>query len=147
MADALVYPPLSAVDTTAKYTVGSIVEDGNGNEYIYLLGVAGVALGSCVSYNPATFATTIGSGASAGRLAFAMAAILATQYGWFCIKGNAPCVTAGTTVAAAAAFLAAAGAIDDAVVATDRIENAYFTTTTTPAGTVSIIYPQALGLG
>ena len=150
MAMQIIAPNLTAaVDATARVPLGTIVEDELGNEYIYLGGVASTVAGSFVVFSVGTFLTTLTVAASAGRCAVAMAAILVNQFGWYCVKGVCPCVTAAATVANAAVFIVAAspGQVDDAVVATDRIENAYFVGTATPAGTVNIVYPQAIGLG
>ena len=148
MAEALIYPLGTAVDSTQKQTLGQLSKDSQGNENIYLQGVANTAVGSAVTFNPGTFATTLFAPAAAGRVAFALAAVGANQFGWYCVKGVAPCVTASATVVGAAVFgSGSAGQVDDAVVATDRIENAYFATTTTPAGKVNIVYPQAIALG
>jgi hypothetical protein len=150
MAMQNIVPGLSnAIDTVAKVPLGTIVEDENGNEWIYLSGVASTVAGSCVSFNVATFATALSVvGLLSARIAFAGAATVASTFGWYCVKGTCACVTNAATVANAPVFITAApGAVDDAVVATDRIENAWFVTATTPAGTVHIVYPTAIGLG
>lgn len=152
MAQQNIVPGIGAtttIDSTAKVPVGTIAEDELGREYIYLSGVASTVAGSFVTYNVGTFATALTVAGSAGRCAVAMAATVASTFGWYCVKGNAvPCVTAAAVVVNAAVHLVAAspGQVDDAVVATDRIENAYFTSTATPAGFVDILYPQAIGL-
>lgn len=153
MAQQIIVPGLglnTTVDTVAQVPVGTVAEDEYGNEYIYLSGVGSTVAGSFVVFNVSTYATTLTVAASAGRVAIAMAATVASTYGWYCIKGqNIPCVTAAAVVVNAAVFIVTAspGQVDDAVVATDRIENAYFTSTATPAGFCSIWYPQAIGLG
>ena len=150
MADQVVAPGLTnTVDAAATVPLGTTVEDELGNEYIYLQGVVNTVAGSAVVFNVGTFATTLTVAASNGRVGWAMAAIGANQFGWYCVKGVCPCVTAAATVANTAVFIVAAspGQVDDAVVATDRIENAYFVGTATPAGSVHIVYPQAIGLG
>lgn len=153
MASQVVAPGLAlttTVDTVAQVPLGTVVEDEFGNEYIYLLGVASTVAGSFVVYNVSTFATTLTVGASAGRCAIAMAATVASTYGWYCQKGqNIPCVTAAAVVVNAAVYIVTGspGQVDDAVVATDRIENAYFTSVATPAGFCTIYYPQAIALG
>lgn len=142
--------PFTSPDTTAVVPLGTVVEDENGWEYIYLGGVGSTVAGSFVTYNVGTYLTALTVAASSGRCAVSMAATLLGQFGWYCIKGRGvPCVTAAAVVVNAAVFIvaASAGQVDDAVVATDRIENAYFTSTATPAGFVDICYPQAIGLG
>lgn len=141
--------PLTTIDATARVPLGTVVEDNRGREFIYLGGVASTVAGSFVTYSVGTFLTTLTVAGTNGKCAVAMAAVLAGQFGWYCVKGQVGCVTAAATVVNAAVFIVAAspGVVDDAVVATDRIENAYFVTATTPAGTVDICYPQAIGLG
>lgn len=86
---------MSAVDTTKRFALGTIVEAADSTlgsgEFIYLQGVASTVVGSLVTYNPSTHITAL---APVGTnkpeaVAVAMGAILATQYGWYQIGGVA----------------------------------------------------------
>lgn len=60
-------------------------------EFIYLKGVASTAVGSVVTYDNSTFATTLSAvGGSIPRpVAIAMAATVAAKFGWYQISGIA----------------------------------------------------------
>jgi len=75
------------VDSSAQHVVGTRARDNAGNEYIYLLGVASVAAGTWVSFDEAGTTTRLVTNA-VGRVAVAMAAIVASKYGWFQIYGK-----------------------------------------------------------
>ncbi len=93
----------SAVDSTAKLPLGTVAKDKNGNEYIYLLGVANTAAGHAVIYVPTTYQTALlpATGATCvGPVAVAMAATVAATYGWYQIYGMAS-VKAGTAAGTA----------------------------------------------
>jgi hypothetical protein len=153
MAMQIVVPDFSQAYTTAVVPLGTVAQDDLGNTYIFLAGVASTVVGSAVTYNAATFATTLTVAGSDGFVAFAMAATVAAQFGWYGIDGTFPCVAAAAAAANAAVFIVAAspGQVDDAVVATDRIENARFASTIAGAGAVAVgvtvHYPQAIALG
>lgn len=112
----------SDVVTTAQHPVGTKAGDKDGNEYIYLLGVASTAAGSWVSFDEAGVTALLVADAK-GRVAVAMAAIVASSYGWYQIYGK------NTIALALAGFVdnaniwstATAGSVDDAVVAGDQI--------------------------
>ena len=89
----------TAVDTTKKHELGSRASDENGNGYIYLQGVASTLAGSGVTYDEAHL-TTLAVADGVGRVAVAMAAIVASSYGWYLTYGTAavagvssPCAT------------------------------------------------------
>jgi len=111
----------SAVDSDAQMKVGTRAFDENGNEYIYLKGVANTEVGSWVSFDEDGQTTLLVSNAK-GRVAVAMAAVVANKYGWYQIYGKA-------TGKALANFAdnglvystSTAGSVDDAVVAGDII--------------------------
>lgn len=114
----------SVVDTTAQVPAGAKGVDQSGNEYIYLQGVASAAANSWVSFDEAHLTTLLVANA-VGRVAVAMAAVIANTFGWFQIYGSA-------TGLAAVAFAdnglvystATAGTIDDAVVVGDLVVGA-----------------------
>lgn len=100
---------IADTSTTKKHTLGMIVRAkdptyGMG-EFIYLLGVASTVVGSAVNYRLSTWQTALAAvGANLPeRVAFAMSANVATQYGWYQISGQAVAKKAvGTSFAAAA---------------------------------------------
>lgn len=78
----------SVVDTTQQFPLGTKGVDVNGNEYIYMQGVASCLAGSWVTYDE-DYVTTLLAANAKGPVAVAMAAINATtSYGWFCIRGT-----------------------------------------------------------
>ena len=117
--------PLTQIDSTALYTLGSKVMDKDGNEYIYMLGVISTVVGDAVTYTGA-YATARAVANLKGPVAFAMAAIVAAKYGWYQIKGLVNGLTLTTVVTQAPLYLTAtAGQLDDAVVATDLVYGAF----------------------
>lgn len=114
-----------AIHTEQKHPLGTRAVDGDGNEYIYLKGVASTVAGSWVSFDEAHLTTLLVANAK-GRVAVAMAAIVADSYGWYQVYGK------NTIALVLAAFAdngliystATAGSVDDAVVAGDLIVGA-----------------------
>jgi hypothetical protein len=121
--------PIAETSTTQKHALGTILHAvdptyGEG-EFIYLLGVASTAAGSWVTYNDDDGSTALLAANAIGPVAVAMSANVASQYGWYQIRGKA----VGKALAAFADngnvyATATAGSIDDAVVAGDRVKNA-----------------------
>jgi hypothetical protein len=94
-------------------------------EFIYLQGVASTAVGSWVVYNPDDWSTVLLAADAIGSVAVAMSANVASQYGWYQIKGKAiGKALAGFLDNANVYATATAGSVDDAVVAGDRVKNA-----------------------
>lgn len=112
----------SVIDTTLKHSLGTRARDVNGNEYIYLQGVASTVAGSWVSFDEAHL-TILTVANAQGRIGVAMAAIVASSYGWYQIYGS------NTIALALAAFAdngkiyltSTAGSIDDTDVAGDAV--------------------------
>lgn len=77
----------SIVDTAKEHELGTRAFDENGNEYIYLTGVASTAAGSWVSFDEVHI-TTLTVANALGRVAVAMAATVASTYGWYQIYGK-----------------------------------------------------------
>ena len=117
----------TALDTTLRQPLGSIAHDSNGNQYIYLQGVASTVLGDWVTYDEAHLTTRV-SANGVGPLAIAMAAVVASTYGWYLNKGytaSAGAISGGGAAADVALYLTAtAGLVDDVDVAGDLIHNA-----------------------
>ena len=135
VAETRIKPTLTQVDSSALRTVGERYrDDETGAEYIYLQGIASVAIGSWVTFDILTNATSttallVANGK--GPVAVAMAAVIASKFGWFQIFGYtvvAKAISGGD--AAAGAILVStstAGSVDDAPVAGDYIFGALCT--------------------
>lgn len=102
---------IDETSTTKKCTLGTIVKAKHATfgacEFVYLLGVANTIVGSAVTYQGTTWATTLAAvGTNLPRpLAFAMSANVASQYGWYQISGLAVAAKAVATSFAAAAVV------------------------------------------
>lgn len=132
-----------AVHTTAEHPLGTRAWDKDGNEYIYLLGVASTVAGSWVSFDEA-LATTLLVANAVGRVGVAMAAIVASSYGWYQIYGKNTIAKADTVAADKGLYIDNnAGQVDDAGVAGDWICGA-ISRSATAAGiiTVELNYPS-----
>lgn len=140
-----VHGDTSSIDSTARVAVGTRQTDTAGNEYIYLGGCASTGVGSWVSYTGA-FATTLLTANAVGPVAIAMAATVASTYGWYLIWGNHAAAKADTVAADKALFIDATnGRADDDVVTGDLIVNAYSTAAASGnVMTVFIAYPYVL---
>jgi len=116
---------LTNVDTEAKYGVGEIVADENGNQYIYGIGVASCVEGSWVSLDEEAQASLLAANAK-GRVGIAMGAIVASTWGFFQVYGKSVTALALTGFAdnADCYATATAGSVDDAIVAGDRVKGA-----------------------
>ena len=120
------YPKIGTVRTDAPVPVGTIVRAqhatyGSG-EFIYLKGVASTEVGSVVVYNPDDFSTTLAAANAVGPIATAMAATVASTYGWYQIGGKGVAkVLAGFADNGDCYLTSTAGSIDDADVAGDYV--------------------------
>jgi hypothetical protein len=110
------------VHAEKKFRLGTRVKDKEGNEYIYLQGVASCLDGSVVTFDEA-HVTTLAVANAKGRVAVANAAVDATtEYGWFGIYGKfAAKVLAAFADNGNVYLTATAGSLDDAVVAGDAV--------------------------
>lgn len=125
---------LTTVDTSPTWTVGTRGRDANGNEYIYLLGVASTVANDFVTFNSATFATTRLVGTAVGPVAVAMAATVASRYGWYLVYGNGT-GNNGNVVSAGALYASSVtAACDDLAVSGDRLYGAFATGTQSVTG-------------
>ena len=87
---------ISENSTTQKVEIGrrikcidaSVTGSLGIGEFVYLIGVASTAIGTAVIYDRYTGLTTRASANAKGPIAFAMAATVASQYGWYQIFGN-----------------------------------------------------------
>lgn len=150
MANLSTYPvtfdgDTTSVDTTQKHPLGTRAVDTDGNEYIYLLGVASTAANDVVSYDEA-YATTRSVSNAVGPLAIAQAATIASTYGWYLVKGTGTVATADDVADNKALYLTStAGAVDDADKAGDAIIGMWSRSAGTGASTVTVQvdYPKA----
>jgi hypothetical protein len=150
---------LTDVHTTQRNPLGirAVGYDAAGNyaEYIYLAGVASLVVGDWVRYaNSTANAVTQGYGTSrvnndavAGAVAVAMAAVLATQFGWFQIFGLATAnVTSGSIDGLQLSLSATAGRCTAAITTTKVVYGATGVgTAASNVGTAFITYPYMFG--
>tara|TARA_Y100000310_G_scaffold323388_1_gene383649 strand:+ start:122 stop:640 length:519 start_codon:yes stop_codon:yes gene_type:complete len=93
-------------------------------EFIYLLGVASTVAYDFVTFVAATYQTIRPTANAVGLGAFAYSANVASQYGWYQIRGIAEANVAASFAAAKIPYLTAtASVLDDAVVAGDKVYN------------------------
>ncbi len=125
---------LTVVDSTATEVIGARRTDEFGNEYIYLQGIASVAVGSWIStiiLSRTASTTALLVAGAVGKVAIAMAAIVADKFGWFQVVGYtvaAKAISGGDCAAGAALYsTATGGSVDDVVVAGDLVYGAYCT--------------------
>jgi hypothetical protein len=132
----------SAVHSSAKQTLGTKAVDTLGNQYIYLLGVASTGAGSWVTFDNA-YATALLTANAIGPVAIAMAATVASTYGWYMVRGICTIAKTDTVAASKALYIDATdGRADDANVAGDMIVGALsLTADTTNVATVWISNP------
>lgn len=110
--------------TTSLAPLGTRAFDTSGNEYIYLKGVASTVATDWVTFDEA-HVTLRATANAVGRVAIAMAATVASEFGWYQIYGSA----SGNALSGFAnngnVFLTGtAGSVDDADVAGDAIVGA-----------------------
>ena len=131
---------------------GSRTFDDQGNEFIYLLGVASTAIGSVVTYGlngTTAYQTALSVAGARGPVAIALSATLAAQWGWYQICGFGSALANGSVVAGAKLYSASTGKLDDAVVSGDQIDGAICAATIASAvlGAVYLQYPFMNGQG
>lgn len=131
----------STVQNHALGTIVRAVDEVYGEgEFVYLKGVASTVVGSVVIFDQKLATTTLAVAGSRGPAAVAMSANVANQFGWYQVSGSAV-AKANTVVANASVYAASpAGSVDDAVVATDKIDGARFKTADgTPAAGFAVL--------
>ena len=125
--------PDTAAARDLGFEKGSRFMDHNGNEYIYLAGVASCAAGSWVSFNQADHSTALLAANAIGPVAVAVGACTASYAGWFQIYGACSrglCLTQMADNGQVWAT-ATAGSVDDASVAGDLVNRARASALTT----------------
>jgi hypothetical protein len=132
------------VHATKKQRLGTRKRDVAGNEYIYLTGVASTAVGTWVTFDEAHITTRAAANAK-GRVAIAMAATVASTYGWYQIYGSAQGLALTAFADNGNVYLTStAGSVDDTDVAGDAVINAVGRSAvneTTLLATFEISYP------
>lgn len=114
----------SAVDSSAYNPLGTRARDADGNEYIYLKGVASTTANSWVSFDE-NHETTLLAANAKGRVAIAMAAIVADKYGWYQIYGEGTGkVATGFADNGLVYATSTGGTVDDDVVTGDLVVGA-----------------------
>ena len=122
---------IAANSTTQDHNLNTIVRAydpsyGEG-EFIYLKGVASTVVGSWVTYSLDDSATVLLLAADSpdNPLAVAMAATVASEFGWYQISGKAVGKAKASYADNAEVFATStAGSVDDSVVAGDRVVHA-----------------------
>lgn len=122
----------TATNPTRQHPLGTIIRAldpvyGEG-EFVYLAGVASTAVGDLVVYDQRAGTTTRTVAGSRGPCAVAMSANLANQFGWYQVSGAAVVKSATAAANASVYVTATAGTVDDAVVATDKVDGARYKT-------------------
>lgn len=121
--------PIADTSTTQQHPLGTVVRAVDatygGAEFVYLKGVASTAVGSWVKYAEDDYTTALLGADMIGQVAVAMSANVASQYGWYQVKGKAvgKCLASYADNGLVYAT-ATAGSIDDAAVAGDRVKRA-----------------------
>lgn len=115
----------SNVDTTQKHPVGTRAYDKSGNEYIYCAGVASCVVGSWVSMDEVNQLALAVADAK-GRVGVAMAAIVASSWGWVQVYGKNEIALALASFADNGVIYLTStdGSIDDSDVAGDLVKGA-----------------------
>ena len=95
--------PIDETSTTQKHRLGQKVvafDDTYGEaEFIYLKGVASTTASAMVVFDEKAATTTLTTAATTGQVAVAMSANVASQYGWYMIRGEAVVLAAASVVA------------------------------------------------
>jgi hypothetical protein len=136
--------PIMQPSTTQNHPIGTIVRAvdvgtaqlGEG-EFIYLKGIGSVAAGSVVSYDQSVpSCELLVDDGRIGQIAVAMAAVVASNYGWFQISGAAVAKYLTNAAINLQAYVTATpGSISSDIVTGDVITGANFKTAVDLAGT------------
>lgn len=115
----------TVVDSIQQFPLGTKAFDVDGNEYIYMKGIASTAVGSWVTYDE-LYVTALLAADAKGAVAVAMAAITAaTKWGWYCICGTVHAlISVNSAVDSPIGFETTAGYAGDGRAAGDMIYGA-----------------------
>lgn len=131
------------VHTTQKNPINCHAEDAQGNEYIYLVGVASTIAGSVVTFDEAGVTTLLAANAK-GPVAVAQAATVASTWGWYMVRGSCSVdVVANSADNATMGRETTDGKVGDGRAAGDQIANFFARGATTAAAlaTCQFCYP------
>lgn len=134
------YGGFTDIDTTARFKLGDRckVKDVGSTDYgygelIYLEGVASTVRGSVVTVND-NWLTALVVADAHGAVGVALAATVASTYGWYQILGRGVATSETTIIDGTQAYVGAtAGFIDDAATAGDQIIGMIISSTTDTA--------------
>lgn len=111
------------VHTTKRFKLGTR-RRVDAKDFIYLQGVASTAIGTWVTFDEAHLTLRTVANAQ-GRVAVAMAAVVASQFGWYQIYGSASGLALTAFADNGKVYLTStAGSVDDADVAGDFVVGA-----------------------
>lgn len=134
----------AVVDTSQQLPLLTRGFDKNGNEYIYLTGLAATAAGTVVTYDELSITALIAANAI-GPVAIAMAAVDAnTKFGWYLIHGSTSASCDVGIVDNSKVYIdGTPGRVDDTVVLGDQVLGAVFRSTDVAnLATVQVTYPS-----
>jgi hypothetical protein len=110
------------IDDSQLYPLMSRRRDEQGNEYVYLKGLASTALGSWVTFDEVGVTALLAANAI-GEVAIAMGACVASKFGWYLVYGSCQAKVAAAFADNGNIYATAtAGTADDAIVAGDRVK-------------------------
>ena len=140
--------PVTQIDDSARHTPGTILPAFDpilgGAEFIYLKGVASTVVGDLVDYDPLANTTTRSPATTgSGPVAVAMAATVATKFGWYQIQGVAAVTAPAVAASGGDVYMSAVATVDESVVANEAILGAKFVSITnggTPAAGATRAY-------
>lgn len=119
--------PIHETSTTQKHRLGTRVIGYDATygevEFVYAKGVASTAAGDLILIDTWAGSTTRadGSDTPVGTIGVAMSANVASQYGWYAVRGSVMC-NADTSAAVGAAYLhATAGLVDSTLLVHCRV--------------------------
>lgn len=121
--------PITEVSTTQRHALGREIQavdpDRGTGTFVYAKGVASTAVGTWSTINKDDYSTTRLVANAIGPVGVAMAALVASTYGWFQVKGKASALAlTGFADDGRAYITATAGSVDDTVVDGDLVHNA-----------------------
>lgn len=109
------------IHTEQKNPLGLEATDNAGNVYIYLAGVGSTLVDDVVTFNATTFQSVRILADAVGRVAVASAAIVASNWGWYLVKGFGT-ANSDTVAGAGGLFIdGTTGRVDDQSVAGDFV--------------------------
>lgn len=133
----------ASIDAAKRVPLGTQQLDVDGNEYVYLQGVASTVAKDAVTFDEVYLTTRLAAN-GVGPVAIAMAAVLANQFGWYCVRGTVTGTSSEAIVDNKALFATAtAGAVNDGAVTGDLIYGLFSRSAPSGAGnvTLQLTYP------